>query len=208
MSRVEDLKWDTAGLIPTVVQDASTEEVLTLAFMSRESLTKTRELDETVFFSRSRQELWHKGETSGHRQKVVGVLADCDKDALLLRVLPQGPACHTGARSCFFEKVEGFESARQSSLGAVLSELEHLIRDRKEHRPESSYTSKLFTGGRKGILQKVGEESIEMLLAGMSGDREEAIRETADLFFHVLVALRELNISLEDVARELQSRRK
>ncbi len=208
MKKTEELRWGSDGLIPAVVQDAATGEVLTLAYMNRESLARTRELKETVFYSRSRQSLWHKGESSGNSQTVISVMADCDQDALVVRVDPRGPACHTGARSCFFEEVEGFDPAQGRSLGAVLGELERLISSRKLERPEGSYTARLFDKGIKRILQKVGEEATETVVAGMGGDREETIREASDLLFHLLVALRELNITLDDVAAELQSRRK
>lgn len=208
MKRVEELGWDSGGLIPAVVQDATSGEVLTLAYVSRESLAKTRELGETVFFSRSRQSLWHKGETSGNFQRVVSLMADCDFDSVVIRVNPQGPACHTGARSCFFEEVEGFAPAAGGGIGFILGELEQLIRGRKLLRPEGSYTTALFDSGRKRILQKVGEEATETVVAGMSGDREETIKEASDLIYHLLVALREMDISLEEVAAELRSRRK
>ncbi len=208
MKKIEELRYDNEGLIPVVVQDAATGEVLTVAYMSKESLVRSKELGETVFHSRSRQSLWHKGETSGHFQKVVSVMADCDQDALVVRVNPQGPACHTGARSCFFEEIDGFAPDRKRSLGAILGELDRLIGERKLQRPEGSYTAELFERGLKRILQKVGEEATETVLAGMSGDREETVREVSDLLFHLLVALREMNISLEDIAAELQSRRK
>ena len=208
MKKIEELRWGSDGLIPAVVQDAATGEVLTLAYMNRESLARTRDLKETVFYSRSRQSLWHKGESSGNFQKVISVMADCDHDALVVRVDPQGPACHTGARSCFFDAVEGFDAARGRSLGAVLGELERLIAARRLERPEGSYTAKLFDKGLKRILQKVGEEATETIVAGMSSDREETVREVSDLLFHLLVALREMNITLDDVAAELQSRRK
>lgn len=208
MKKIEELRWNPDGLIPAVVQDATTGEVLTVAYMSKESLSKTRDLGETVFYSRSRQSLWYKGETSGHIQKVISLEADCDLDALVVRVDPKGPACHTGARSCFFENVEGFAADKRCSIGAILGELERLIAGRKVQKPEGSYTAKLFEKGLKRILQKVGEEATETVVAGMSGNREETIREVSDLLFHLLVALREMDISLDDVAAELQSRRK
>ena len=208
MKRIEDLQWDERGLIPAVIQDADTGEVLTLAYVNRESLLKTRDLGETVFYSRSRKQLWHKGESSGNFQKVVGVSVDCDRDALVIRVRPEGPACHTGARSCFFEGVEDFPQGGESNLGEVLGDLERLISSRKERLPEGSYTTKLFEGGAKRIFQKVGEEAVETMIAGVSGDRAEMIRETSDLLYHLLVALRELNISLGEVAGELSSRRR
>jgi phosphoribosyl-ATP pyrophosphohydrolase/phosphoribosyl-AMP cyclohydrolase len=208
MNKIEELKWDSNGLVPAVVQDASSGEVLTVAYMNRESMAKTREIGETVFYSRSRRELWHKGETSGHFQKVVSLMADCDRDAIVVRVKAIGPACHTGARSCFFEAVEGFSEDNGQSIGVILAELEKLVAGRKADRPESSYTVKLFDGGLKRILQKVGEEATETVIAGLSGDRQETVREASDLLFHLLVAFRELGISLEDIAAELQSRRK
>ena len=206
MNDINDLKWGSSGLIPAVVQDAVTGEVLTVAYMSRESLEKSLAIGETVFFSRSRQELWHKGATSGNTQKVVSLMADCDKDALVVRVLPRGPACHTGARTCFFEAVEDFPADKGHSPGLVLGELERRIADRKLNRPESSYTAELFAGGIRHILQKVGEESVETILAGMSGDRRETVREVSDLIYHLLVMLKDMDISLEEIAAELHSR--
>jgi phosphoribosyl-ATP pyrophosphohydrolase/phosphoribosyl-AMP cyclohydrolase len=207
MVEPEDLKWDDAGLVPAVVQDASSGEVLTLAYISRESLAMMQELGETVFYSRSRRTLWHKGETSGNTQKVVGMLADCDRDAVLVRVVPRGPACHTGADSCFFEPVEGFEPPSAGSLGSILAELEQLIARREAERPEGSYTAKLFGQGRKRIMQKVGEEGVETAIAGVGGSREEFISEASDLLFHLLVALREVGASTRDLAWELGRRR-
>src|SRR2546426_392220 len=208
MSVIEELEWGESGLLPAVVQDAATGEVLTVAYVNRESLRRTLELGETVFYSRSRGALWHKGEPSGPSQEVVSLMADCDRDAVVIRVHPKGPACHTGARSCFFEEVEGFRPHSASSIGAVLGELERVIRDRKLRRPEGSYTASLFERGRNRILQKVGEEATETVVAAMSGDRSETIKEASDLLFHLLVALVELDIPLEDVAAELESRRK
>jgi len=208
MNKLDDLQWDSSGVMPAVVQDADTGEVLTLAYVNRKSLEKTRQLGETVFFSRSRQALWHKGETFGNYQKVVSLAADCDKDALVIRVRPKGPACHTGARSCFFRELEGFSRPSDSNIGSVLAELEQLIAARKTQRPQGSYTTSLFDRGLKRILQKVGEEAVETVVAGMSGDRQETIREGADLLYHLLVAFSEMNISLDDLAGELQSRRK
>ncbi len=208
MIRIDELKWDSEGLVPVVVQDATSGEVLTLAYVSRESLTKTREAGQSVFYSRSRKSLWHKGQTSGNTQDVVSLAADCDRDALVLRVRPHGPACHTGARSCFFEEVEGFNPDSGDSIASILGELERLLENRKVHRPEGSYTAKLFERGLKRMLQKVGEEAAETVIAGMGGDREEMIRESSDLLFHLMVALREMGIPLADIARELRARRK
>jgi len=208
MTRIQDLKWDDRGLIPAVVQDAVSGEVLTVAYVSRESLEKTSELGETVFFSRSRQELWHKGATSGNTQQVVSVMADCDKDALVIRVRPRGAACHTGERSCFFEKIEEFSPDEGSSLGLVLAELESLIAERRTKRPEGSYTATLFDKGLKKMLQKVGEESAEIIIAAMAGSRPETVHETSDLLYHLMVMLKEMDIPLDDVAAELKSRKK
>ena len=176
--------------------------------MSRESLARTRETGETFFYSRSRKALWHKGETSGNYQKVASVTADCDRDALVVRVHPSGPACHTGSRSCFFEDVEGFAKRDEEGIGSVLAELERLIASRRDERPEGSYTAKLFEKGRKRILQKVGEEAVETVLAGMGGDRSECVRESSDLLFHLLVAWNELGIPTREIAEELRLRRK
>ncbi len=208
MIRMEDLTWDANGLIPAVVQDADTGEVLTLAYMSRESIAKTLELGETVFYSRSRGELWHKGATSGNVQKVAGLAADCDGDAVVVQVRPLGPACHTGARTCFHSDVEGFAPLSPETIGALLGELERLVERRKNELPAGSYTTKLFESGAKRIFQKVGEEAVETILAGLSGDRQETVREVSDLLFHLLVALRQMGIPLSEIAGELRSRRK
>lgn len=207
MIEPEDLKWGGDGLVPAIVQDASSGKVLTLAWVSRESLARMQEAGETVFYSRSRRTLWHKGETSGNTQKVVGLLADCDRDAILVRVIPRGPACHTGADSCFHEPVGGFEPSPPDSIGSILADLEQLIARREEERPEGSYTARLFEQGRKRIMQKVGEEGVETALAGVGGSREEFVSEASDLLFHLLVALREMGASTQDLAKELGSRR-
>src|SRR5512135_482317 len=156
MVEPQDLKWDADGLVPAIVQDASSGRVLTLAYVSRKSMARMQELGETVFYSRSRRTLWHKGETSGNTQRVVGLLADCDCDAVLVRVIPRGPACHTGADSCFHEPIGGFEPVPADSIGSIIADLEQLIAQRNEERPEGSYTAKLFEQGRKRIMQKVG----------------------------------------------------
>ncbi len=203
----DDLKWDDNGLIPAVVQDAVSGNVLMLAYVSRESLKRTAELGETVFYSRGRQVLWHKGETSGSTQKVVSIQADCDSDSILIRVHPRGPACHTGARSCFFKRLEGFESGPPDSIGGIVSELEQLIAQRDAERPEGSYTARLFERGRRRIMQKVGEEAVETVIAGMGASREEFVSEAADLVFHLLVALHDRGVTVSDIARELRTRR-
>ncbi len=207
MVELKDLAWGADGLVPAIVQDASSGNVLTLAYVSRESMARMQELGETVFYSRSRRTLWHKGETSGNTQKVVGMLADCDRDAILVRVIPRGPACHTGADSCFYEPIGGFEPPPPDSIGSILADLEQLIALRQAERPEGSYTVTLFDQGRKRIMQKVGEEGVETALAGVGGNREEFICEASDLLFHLLVALREMGASTQDLARELRKRR-
>jgi phosphoribosyl-AMP cyclohydrolase / phosphoribosyl-ATP pyrophosphohydrolase len=208
MTRPEELKWDSAGLIPAVVQDASTGEVLMVAYVSRESLERTREVGETVFYSRSRKTLWHKGETSGNVQRIVSVAADCDKDTLVIRVDPAGPACHTGTRTCFTAPVDGFAAPGTEPIGQILGDLERIIASRKTERPEGSYTAKLFDKGTNRIFQKVGEEAVEAVVAGVTGNREELIRESSDLLYHLLVGLADAGVSLDEVARELASRRK
>jgi phosphoribosyl-ATP pyrophosphohydrolase/phosphoribosyl-AMP cyclohydrolase len=208
MARIGDLKQDRDGLMPAVVQDASSGEVLTVAWVNFDSLDLTLQSGETVFWSRSRRRLWHKGETSGNTQKVVSVMADCDLDAVVIRVDPRGPACHTGARSCFFEAVEGFSPDKRDSVGGTLTELERIVAQRKAELPEGSYTTKLFQKGRKRIFQKLGEEAVETVIAGLDGDREELVRESSDLLYHLIVALQESGVSLADVASELRSRRK
>ncbi len=207
MVQRDDLKWDGDGLVPAVVQDASNGEVLTLAYVSRESMARMQDLGETVFYSRSRQTLWHKGETSGNTQKVVSVTADCDRDSVLIRVIPRGPACHTGVNSCFFEPIEGYEPIPPDSLGSILAELEQLVAQREAERPEGSYTARLFGEGCKRIMQKVGEEGVETAIAGVGGSREEFISEASDLLFHLLVALRERKVSTRELASELRNRR-
>jgi phosphoribosyl-AMP cyclohydrolase / phosphoribosyl-ATP pyrophosphohydrolase len=206
--RIEDLNWGPDGLLPAVVQDADSGEVLTVAYVSVESLARTLELGETVFWSRSRQRLWHKGETSGNTQQVVSLAGDCDRDTILIQVRPSGPACHTGARSCFSETVEGFSSAEGAGIGPVLRQLESLIASRKSEKPEGSYTTKLFERGRLRIAQKVGEEAVEAVLAAVGGTREEMVSESADLLYHLLVLLGDLDIPLSEVSRELAKRRK
>jgi phosphoribosyl-ATP pyrophosphohydrolase/phosphoribosyl-AMP cyclohydrolase len=208
MAKIDDLKFDAAGLVPAVIQDVNTGEVLTVAYVSRESLARTRELGETVFFSRSRQSLWHKGEVSGNTQKVVDVMADCDGDAVLIRVDPKGPACHTGANSCFFEKLDEFPADSREFIGSIMGELESIIARRKAEMPEGSYTTRLFLKGRKRIFQKLGEEAVEAVVAGTSGDSEELTREASDLIYHLIVALQDMGVSLSEVARELRARRK
>lgn len=196
------VRFDASGLVPAVVQDARTREVLTLAYMNEESLARTLETGETWFWSRSRNELWHKGATSGNTQHVVSVAADCDNDAILVLVEPAGPACHTGARSCF--PIEHEEEHR----GGLLHELYALIQSRREERPEGSYTTYLFDKGLDKILKKVGEESAETIIAAKNDDPKQLVAETADLLYHLLVMLVARDIKLDDVRNELAQRRK
>lgn len=203
MVNIDQLKFDEKGLIPAVVVDADSKQVLTLAYMNRESLEISLEKGLTCFFSRSRQKLWLKGETSGNYQHIVSVTADCDLDALTVLVRKDGPACHTGADSCFFNAV--YESPDQEppfSLDSLMA----LLRGRKEQLPEGSYTTYLFQKGLDKILKKVGEESTEVIIAGKARDKKETIYEIADLAYHVMVLMVEAGISLEDIRRELASR--
>lgn len=202
MVNIDELKFNENGLIPAVVADADTKEVLTLAYMSPESLRISMERELTCFFSRSRQELWLKGETSGNYQHIVSITADCDKDALLILVNKDGPACHTGAESCFHEPVFVSDENRSFDLDALME----LIAGRKKSPAEGSYTSYLFEKGLDKILKKVGEESTEVIIAAKGGDRGETVYEIADLAYHVLVLLVEMGISLDEIRSELRGR--
>lgn len=202
MIKIEELKFDEKGLIPAVVTDSVSKKVLTVAYMSRESLAITMEKGLTCFYSRSRQKLWLKGETSGNYQHVVSIKADCDKDALLVTVEKDGPACHTGADSCFFNPVYQAEDRQEFSVGDLYA----LLQERNEKRPEGSYTTYLFEKGLDKILKKVGEECTEVIIAGKAEDKKETVYELADLAYHALVLMVELGISVEDVHRELASR--
>ena len=200
MTAIDDLKFDEKGLIPAIVQDADTGRVLTLAYMNRESLSISLERALTCFWSRSRQELWLKGETSGNYQHIVSITADCDRDALLVRVHPDGPACHLGTASCFENPLVIGEEAFS------LDGLYDLLLDRKEKLPEGSYTSYLFQKGADKSLKKVGEESTEVIIAGKGGDRAETVYEIADLAYHVMVLMVEMGIRPEEIRHELASR--
>ena len=193
-----ELKFDEKGLIPAIVQDHYTKEVLTLAYMNAESLALTIAEQRTVFWSRSRQQLWRKGETSGNVQKVVSVTADCDGDALVVEVIKSGPACHTGAESCFFNPVYVSDEVKQFSWEGLY----RLIQGRRTQPKEGSYTTYLFEKGRDKNLKKVGEECTEVLIGGAKNDREETIYEIADLAYHVLVLMVEMGITLEDITAE------
>lgn len=197
-----DLKFDEKGLIPAVVQDYYSKQVLTVAYMNRESLDITMKEGYTCFFSRSRQELWRKGETSGNRQKVVSITADCDSDALVVEVIKDGPACHTGAESCFFNQVFAAEDETPFSYEGLYD----MIQGRRTHPKEGSYTTYLFEKGMDKILKKVGEESTEVIIAGAKGDKEETIYEIADLAYHVMVMMVQQGIEMKDVTGELAKR--
>ena len=202
MLNTDELRFDERGLIPAIVVDAATGKVLTLAYMNRESLEITMAEGRTCFWSRSRQELWRKGETSGNVQHVVDITADCDRDSLVVRVNKEGPACHLGTDSCFNDRVwEGDEPLPFSVEG-----LYGLLVGRKESLPEGSYTTYLFQKGLDKILKKVGEESTEVIIAGKARDKAETIYEIADLMYHVMVLMVELGISVEEVRSELASR--
>ncbi len=197
-----NLKFDEKGLIPAIVVDAKTKKVLTLAYMNEESLAISMKEERTCFFSRSRQELWRKGETSGNVQHIVSITADCDGDALVVMVEPEGPACHTGAVSCFENEIWQSENLREFSLDGLME----LLKGRKVEKKEGSYTTYLFEKGLDKILKKVGEESTEVIIAGKAEDKAETIYEIADLAYHVMVLMVQMGISLEDIHDELASR--
>ena len=202
MINIDDLKFDDRGLIPAIVVDALSKKVLTLAYMNRESLGISMEKGLTCFYSRSRAELWLKGETSGNYQHIVSITADCDRDALVVMVEPDGPACHLGTVSCFENPLFRSETRQEFSYQALFE----LIRGRKEEKKEGSYTTYLFEKGLDKILKKVGEESTEVIIAAKAQDKAETVYEIADLAYHVMVLMIEAGISLEDIHRELSSR--
>ena len=197
-----ELKYDEKGLIPAIVQDHYTKEVLTLAYMNAETLALTIAEGRTVFWSRSRQEIWRKGETSGNVQKVVSITADCDGDALVVEVVKNGPACQTGAESCFFNEVYVSDQVKQFSWEGLY----RLIEGRKTTPKEGSYTTYLFEKGKDKILKKVGEECTEVLIGAAKNDKEETVYEIADLAYHLLVLMVEMGISLEDIIAEESKR--
>ncbi|PBB06224.1 bifunctional phosphoribosyl-AMP cyclohydrolase/phosphoribosyl-ATP diphosphatase HisIE [Salimicrobium humidisoli] len=200
--KTEDVVFDEKGLVPAIVQDARSKTVLTLAYMNEEALKQTLQKKETVFYSRSRQELWHKGETSGNTQKVEAISYDCDQDAVLVQVTPAGPACHTGSYSCFNDALYSQDSDRYR----MLTELGELLAKRKAELPEESYTSKLFQEGVDRIAKKIGEEAGEVIIAAKNDDREELALESADLLFHLLMLLTDRNVPLDDVLAVLEER--
>jgi phosphoribosyl-ATP pyrophosphohydrolase/phosphoribosyl-AMP cyclohydrolase len=232
--RIEDLKFDEYGLIPAIVQDTHTREVLTLAYMNRESLERTVATNATWFWSRSRGELWHKGQTSGNTQRVIELILDCDQDAIVVLVEPTGPACHTGERTCFHNAIgsdvrvltpgiersaealqskvrtnEGRKDNREAEdLGALLNQLYDLVESRKRERPDGSYTTYLFNEGLDKILKKVGEESAETIIAAKNENTNGLVAEVSDLIYHVLVLLVERGVSLDEIRQEMAQRGK
>ena len=202
MISIEELKFDERGLIPAIVTDARTGQVLTLAWMNRESLGISMEKELTCFWSRSRQELWLKGETSGNYQHIVSITADCDRDALVVAVEKDGPACHTGEESCFHAPVWESDTRQEFHL----RDLYALLEGRKRDKPEGSYTTYLFQKGLDKILKTVGEESTEVIIAAKAEDRKETVYELADLMYHAMVLMVEMGIPLEEVRQELASR--
>ena len=202
MINIDELKFDEKGLIPAIVVDAITKKVLTLAYMNRESLEISIKEGKTCFWSRSRQELWCKGETSGNYQHIVSITADCDNDALVVMVEKDGPACHTGSDSCFTKEVWQSEDLHEFSLQGLMD----LLIGRKIEKKEGSYTTYLFEKGIDKILKKVGEENTEVIIAAKADDKKETVYEIADLCYHVMVLMVEMGISVEDIHRELASR--
>lgn len=202
MINIDELKFDENGLIPAVIVDSISKKVLTVAYMSKESLGISMGKGLTCFWSRSRKELWLKGETSGNYQHIVSITADCDKDALTVVVEKDGPACHTGTDSCFNDVL--YQSDKYSEFS--LEGLYELLASRKEQKPEGSYTTYLFEKGIDKILKKVGEESTEVIIAGKADDKKETVYEIADLAYHIMVLMVQMGISVEDVHRELASR--
>lgn len=202
MINIDELKFDEKGLIPAIVVDAVSKRVLTLAYMNKESLKISMEKELTCFWSRSRKELWLKGETSGNYQHIVSITADCDKDALVVMVEPDGPACHLGTFSCFENPV--FESEERKEFS--YEQLYELIKGRKTEKKEGSYTTYLFEKGLDKILKKVGEESTEVIIAAKAEDKKETVYEISDLLYHLMVLMIEAGISLEDIHKELSSR--
>lgn len=202
MLQIEELKFDQNGLIPAIVVDAVSKKVLTLAYMNQESLAISMEEGCTCFWSRSRGELWRKGETSGNRQHIVSITADCDRDALVVMVEKDGPACHTGTDSCFTAPVFQSDTLHEFSLQALYE----LLEGRQKERPEGSYTTYLFEKGIDKILKKVGEECTEVIIAGKADDKKETVYELADLAYHAMVLMVQMGIRVEDVQKELASR--
>ena len=202
MTDITKLKFDEKGLIPAIVADAATGKVLTLAYMNEESLKISLEKGLTCFYSRSRQTLWLKGETSGNYQHIVSITADCDNDALLVLVNPDGPACHTGETSCFHDPLYESETLSEFSIDSLMA----LIKGRKTEKKEGSYTTYLFEKGRDKILKKVGEESTEVIIAGKADDKRETVYEIAVLIYHLMVLMADMDITPDEIMKELASR--
>jgi len=200
----DGVRYDENGLVPVIAQDASTGEVLMLAYANREAVEQTTKTGEAHYYSRSRGELWRKGKTSGNTQRVVEVRLDCDGDALLYKVDPRGPACHTGERSCFFTTLAGEEDEDAPDLGRTLTRLAGTIAGRHQEMPEGSYTAKLLERGTGHVSQKVGEEAVEVVVAALEGER--LAEESADLLYHLLVLLEERGVGAEEVAKVLDER--
>ena len=198
----EDVSYDERGLVPCIVQDAATGEVLMLAWQTREALERTLRTGQATFWSRSRNELWVKGATSGNTQAVTAVSADCDRDAVLVRVVPAGPACHTGARSCFFESLG---PVAPEPAGATLARLDALLQERRQKAPEGSYTARLYADDNLRH-KKIGEEATELVMASLRGDPDAVANEAADVLYHLLVLLRAHGLGLQDVAEKLRER--
>lgn len=194
------MEFNDKGLIPAIVQDFYTKEVLMMAYMNEESLEITKKEGYTCFYSRSRQELWRKGETSGNRQKVMSIHSDCDEDTLLIKVIPDGPACHTGEYSCFFNEISKIADSFS------MDTLADLITERKTTLPEGSYTTYLFEKGKEKILKKVGEECTEVVIGAMNNDKKETVYEICDVTYHLLVLMAEMGISVNEIRDELGSR--
>jgi len=212
MIELDRIKYDEKGLVPVVVQAEDSKEVLMVGYMNKEALQKTIETKKAWFYSRKRRKLWQKGETSGNFLEVKGIFYDCDEDTLLLKVIPEGPTCHTGNYSCFYRTLLDNQQLNEqhppkNSL-SILEELVNIIDSRFTEQPEGSYIAKLYSGGKEKILKKVGEEASEVIIASMSQDKAQTIYETADLIFHLLVALRFDMITIEEVMAELERRRK
>ncbi|QSS99559.1 bifunctional phosphoribosyl-AMP cyclohydrolase/phosphoribosyl-ATP diphosphatase HisIE [Pontibacillus sp. ALD_SL1] len=204
---VDTIQFDEKGLVPAIIQDARSKEVLTLAYMNEEAVKKSVESGETHLYSRSRQELWHKGATSGNTQFIETMKYDCDQDAVLLQVIPQGPACHKGDYSCFSETVYGKDTESKNHRYQILDDLQSTLAERLATLPEGSYASQLFQEGVDRILKKVGEEAGEVIIAAKNNDAEELTWETADLLFHTLMLLTERGVPFDDVLGALEGRR-
>ncbi len=209
-STTEGFKFDERGLLPAIIQDWRDGTVLMLGYMNHEAIARTVNTKSVHFWSRSRQKLWEKGETSGHKLQVKDLFVDCDQDTILVKAEPVGPTCHTGARACFFSRLDGegktVPETTEDSFGGILEAVLGTIRNRKQHPQRGSYTTKLFEGGHDKILKKVAEEAGEVLIAAKGGKREEIVYETADLFFHTLMVLGYHDISLQEILQELGRR--